>query len=359
MKCNICYAGTTSYDSRGCPKLKEISKNFFKKQLTKIKNKGMAIRLLGGEPTLRKDLPELIRLVKESGNVADLATNGIKIADDINYLKILKESGLKSVYIWIDSLKNKNISTKMRGGNFISHKLRALQNLKKLQISTNIIQVIIKNLNEGEVRDVLELARRNKFVSRIRIHGYKHMGKAYFSQNQEFLSDELTEVIARRLPEIFTLKEIYCFQRLVYALNAIKGVPVCHLNYNFIVPRKGNLKVFDFEKLPGILDEFKKIWLKNKRAAGNFLFKSLRLMMAKYFPILENNFRNQFFADNFLEVLIGCSATVFNFDEKLTNQQCFATSLNLGPERDISRCEENIRLHSVVSGNNTNQCETD
>ncbi len=81
---------------------------------------------LGGEPTLRKDLPELIHLVSESGNIADLATNGIRIAKDINYLKALKKSGLKSVFIWVDTFKDEDVSKRIRGDNFISYKLKAL-----------------------------------------------------------------------------------------------------------------------------------------------------------------------------------------------------------------------------------------
>ncbi len=358
IKCNICYAGTVSQNFKGCPKLKEISKSFFKKQLAKIKNKGKVIRFIGGEPTLREDLPELIRLVSRSGNVSDIATNGIKIANNINYLKTLKKSGLGSVMMWVDTFKNKEISEKMRGGNFISHKLKALNNLKTLGVSTNVLEVIIKNFNEREVKDIFEYARRNKFVSRLRIHGYKHMGKAYFSSKQEFLFDELTEAIVKQLPKVFTLKEIYCFQKLVYALSAINRIPVCPLNQNFIVPRRGSFKVFNFKKLSKALDKFEKIWINNKKLAKAYLFTNLRSILGKYFPILENNFHNLFFSENFLEITIGCCFNLSNFDERIIKQQCMASSFNLGPgtdlEKNISRCEENIRLHSIVKGGNIN-----
>jgi hypothetical protein len=150
------------------------------------------------------------------------------------------------------------------------------------------------------------------------------------------------------LPGFFSLEDVFCFQKLIYALNVIKGVPVCHLNHNFIIPRDGRIRIFNFKKLSKILNEFEKNWEKEKNAAKIIFFSRLKLMMGKYFSILENGFRNQFFSDNFLELLIGCSATVFNFDERPTIQQCLATSLNPGPERNISRCEENIRLHAVA-----------
>jgi MoaA/NifB/PqqE/SkfB family radical SAM enzyme len=58
------------------------------------------ITLIGGEPTLRGDLPELIRAAKRqnAARKVSLATNGQKIAR-LDYLRELKESGLDFVFL--------------------------------------------------------------------------------------------------------------------------------------------------------------------------------------------------------------------------------------------------------------------
>ncbi|MDD4996426.1 MAG: hypothetical protein PHW15_03085 [Patescibacteria group bacterium] len=249
----------------------------------------------------------------------------------------------------MDTLKNESISRKIRGGNFISHKLRALQNLKKLQISTNIIQVIIKNLNEGEMQSVLNFSRKNKFITRHRMLSYEHLGRTYFSKDQEFLTDELVETVAAHFPKLFSFEEVHYFQKLFYVLAVLKKIPICYLYRNLFIPRNGYCKILDFEKLPKILDKFKVIWRENKKLAEVYLFTNLKLMMGKYFLILENNFHNQFCAKNFLDVAMGRSSNLFDFDEKETNQRCLSAAFNLGSDSNISRCEENIRLHAVSS----------
>ena len=51
------------------------------------------IRLMGGEPTLRLDLPEIIREVVRHGHRPVLATNGLKLAH-LDYCCELKDAGL-------------------------------------------------------------------------------------------------------------------------------------------------------------------------------------------------------------------------------------------------------------------------
>ena len=73
------------------------------------------IRLTGGEPLLRKDLPQLIaRLTKLEGlKDIGLTTNGIHLAKQA---KALKEAGLKRVNISLDAIED-HIFRKINGRN--------------------------------------------------------------------------------------------------------------------------------------------------------------------------------------------------------------------------------------------------
>src|SRR5438132_1669161 len=62
------------------------------------------VRLTGGEPLLRRDLPTLVRLLAAKPGLADLAltTNGVLLADQID---ALKSAGLGRVTVSLDTLR--------------------------------------------------------------------------------------------------------------------------------------------------------------------------------------------------------------------------------------------------------------
>ena len=65
------------------------------------------LQLSGGEPTLRDDLPELIRFAKEAGcSYVQLNTNGIRLAEDPAFAKALAEAGLDIVFLQFDGTRD-------------------------------------------------------------------------------------------------------------------------------------------------------------------------------------------------------------------------------------------------------------
>jgi len=59
----------------------------------------ICIQISGGEPTIRDDLPDIVRLGKKMGiDYIEVNTNGIRFADDIEYLRAVKEAGVDSLY---------------------------------------------------------------------------------------------------------------------------------------------------------------------------------------------------------------------------------------------------------------------
>jgi len=62
------------------------------------------VRLTGGEPLLRHQLPNLVRLLRRHRGIRDIAltTNGILLA---RYAKELRDSGLSRVTVSLDTLR--------------------------------------------------------------------------------------------------------------------------------------------------------------------------------------------------------------------------------------------------------------
>jgi len=107
------------------------------------------IRLTGGEPTIRKDFFEIVKIIKKNSGIKKtvITTNGYKldkIANDI------KKSGLDGINISIDSLDPKTFK-KITGHDRLEEILKGIKNLQKLNFrNIKINAVLLKGINDSE-----------------------------------------------------------------------------------------------------------------------------------------------------------------------------------------------------------------
>jgi len=134
-----------------------ISADTIKEMLGTHKRK--IVTLWGGEPTLRKDLPEIIKLVKKSGNTCSICTNGLKLLD-FNYCKTLKKAGVDLVALQFDGFRD-DINMKLRGVPLLERKMKILKNLKDLKIKTTLMAVVGKGINEDQIPLLIKFASMN------------------------------------------------------------------------------------------------------------------------------------------------------------------------------------------------------
>jgi cyclic pyranopterin phosphate synthase len=108
------------------------------------------IRITGGEPLVRRDVPYLIRLIREIGGIIDisLTTNGILLEE---YADALAEAGLQRVNVSLDSLRPDKYREMTRGGQ-IERVFRGIEAAEKAGLSpVKINMVPIRGLNEDEI----------------------------------------------------------------------------------------------------------------------------------------------------------------------------------------------------------------
>ncbi|OWT50499.1 GTP 3',8-cyclase MoaA [Bacillus sp. K2I17] len=113
------------------------------------------IRLTGGEPLLRKDLPELIERLAKLEGLKDigLTTNGIHLAKQA---QALKDAGLKRVNISLDAIEDhvfKNIN-----GRNVSTKpvLKGIEAAKAAGLEVKVNMAVKKGMNDSQI---LHMAR--------------------------------------------------------------------------------------------------------------------------------------------------------------------------------------------------------
>ena len=110
------------------------------------------IRITGGEPLVRNNIPYLIKLIKNIEGVMDLSltTNGIMLEQ---YADSLSEAGLDRVNISLDSLKPERYGEITRGGD-IGAVLKGIEAAEKAGLDPIKINMVpIRGINDDEIVD--------------------------------------------------------------------------------------------------------------------------------------------------------------------------------------------------------------
>lgn len=121
-----------------------------------------ALQLSGGEPTLRDDLPKIVRYAHKAGiHHVEVNTNGIRIAHDRKFLKGVLQEHVSSFYLQFDGVTNEPYKV-TRGVDLLPTKLRALDNLRKEgHDSTILVVTLVRGVNDKQLGDIIDFAAKN------------------------------------------------------------------------------------------------------------------------------------------------------------------------------------------------------
>lgn len=206
MKCSNCYI-----PNRQIP---DMDEKYLYKFLQRLPAKTY-IRLIGAEPTMRDDLPDIIRTIKKLGHHVSLTTNGLKL-DDYQYVQELWDAGLKMFLISMNGGVTDKYYKALDSGKYAARKVKALDNLFKIKAFINIGCILAKELNEPALRQLIQLVddsstrHKYKFTTPwkspcIRVKTVSAIGR--YMEGRSYTFKELTEVIASELnttPEALT-----------------------------------------------------------------------------------------------------------------------------------------------------------
>ncbi len=116
------------------------------------------LQLSGGEPTLRDDLPELVKYAKKAGcSYTQINTNGIRLAGDEAYVKALAEAGLDIVFLQFDGVDDQVYQT-LRGRPLLDIKYQAIRNCDKYRIGVTLVPTIVRGVNDDRTGDIIRAA---------------------------------------------------------------------------------------------------------------------------------------------------------------------------------------------------------
>jgi uncharacterized radical SAM superfamily Fe-S cluster-containing enzyme len=176
LKCRVCFASANErYVNE--PDLIAIEGMYRTILKYECKFSIPSVQLSGGEPTIRDDLPEIIALGKKRGIPHIIVnTNGLRIANEAEYAKSLKESGLDTIYLQFDAVDD-GIYMKIRGDKLLKHKIKAIKNCANEGIGVVLVPTI-SPLNLHQIKGIIQFAL--KWIPTI--HGIMFQPMSYFGR---------------------------------------------------------------------------------------------------------------------------------------------------------------------------------
>ncbi len=149
------------------------------------------IRITGGEPLMRKGLPDFISQLSRIEGLDDLSvtTNGVLLKSQA---EALKKAGLKRINVSLDTLKPERYKI-ITGRDFFSQVWEGIEMAKAVGLSPVKINVVaMKEYNADEILDFVKMTLEEPYV--IRFIEYMPMNESWDDHN--FLSvDDIKAVI--------------------------------------------------------------------------------------------------------------------------------------------------------------------
>jgi cyclic pyranopterin phosphate synthase len=153
------------------------------------------VRLTGGEPLLRKDLPILIRLLRQNPRITDLAltTNGILLAEQA---QAFYQAGLHRVTVSLDTLKPERFHA-LTKRDLLAHVLRGIEAVQQAGFTgLKLDTVVMRGCNDDELSDLIEYGKG--VGAEVRFIEYMDVGGATDWAMDKVLSREAMLIALRR-----------------------------------------------------------------------------------------------------------------------------------------------------------------
>jgi GTP 3',8-cyclase len=163
------------------------------------------IRLTGGEPLLRHDLPTLVSLLSQREAIHDLAltTNGVLLAREAEGLRA---AGLRRVTVSLDTLRAERMQEFARSRRHADVLAGIDAAIAAGFVPLKLNTVVIRGYNDDEVVDILDFARQRG--AEPRFIEYMDVGGATdWSQDQVVSQREILDLVARRLGPVEPVME--------------------------------------------------------------------------------------------------------------------------------------------------------
>lgn len=162
LTCPTCYAGSSPH--YGSHRSLEDVKKMLDVIVANEKEPDV-VQLSGGEPTIHPQFFEILEYAKSLPiRHLMLNTNGVRIAKDKGFAeKLATFMPDFEVYLQFDSFKS-DVLKEMRGEDLTAVRFKAIERLNALNLSTTLVVVLQKGVNDDEIGKIIDYATQQKSV---------------------------------------------------------------------------------------------------------------------------------------------------------------------------------------------------
>ena len=154
------------------------------------------LRVTGGEPLVRRDLPVLVRRLAAIPGIRDLAltTNGVLLPE---FAEPLYDAGLRRINVHIDTLDRERF-TQITRRDDLGRVLDGLARVKELGYRVKLNAVAVKNLVEPDIVPLARFARENGFEVRY-IEFMPLDSQGLWDRSKVLLADDIIAMLSREI----------------------------------------------------------------------------------------------------------------------------------------------------------------
>lgn len=156
------------------------------------------LRLVGGEPTLREDLPEIIKTLRRMGHRPVLITNGLRLAN-FEYAKSLRDAGLEYCQLSMNGFRDDKIYLAIDKMACAQKKNHALENCQTLGIQASVSCILMRGVNEHLVDEILTAAQSLNKPARINFRNVGSIGRNTSQKIAPMSMQEIVQLVAQSL----------------------------------------------------------------------------------------------------------------------------------------------------------------
>jgi cyclic pyranopterin phosphate synthase len=179
------------------------------------------IRITGGEPLVRKNIPYLIKLIKDVEGIDDLSltTNGILLSQ---YADSLAEAGLDRVNVSLDSMRPDRYRDITRGGDIdeVFRGIEAAENAGLIPIKINMVP--IRGINDDEIADFAAMTLKSPY--QVRFIEFMPFGVPGIWSAEKFISSEEIRSIVENIGPLTPVKLRRSGPARYFRLDSAAGV---------------------------------------------------------------------------------------------------------------------------------------
>jgi uncharacterized radical SAM superfamily Fe-S cluster-containing enzyme len=197
LRCPICFANAAQPPDLYEPILENIHSML--KFLRNQEPPPLAVMFAGGEPAVRDDIVEIVKMAHDLKFMILLATNGIRMSNEPELVRDLKKAGLNIVYLQFDGLTDSPYQ-KLRGAKLLPNKLRLVELCRKHDIEIILVPTLQGTINDNEVGDMIRFAAQNVDI----IRGIVFQPMSFMGRTAEYVSRKdrvCNSLLAQRIQE--------------------------------------------------------------------------------------------------------------------------------------------------------------